>query len=195
MVNPNKTWLPDNYEVPKSGGGGYMKFEDGTNKFRVLSNPKMGWEYWTADNKPVRLREKPKEKPADMREDSKIKHFWALVVWNYKEKAVQILQITQATIQRDIGDLVVNPVWGSPTQYDLIVIRRGEGLETKYTTQSEPHKLTPPEILNSYESMNINLDALFEGKDPFEGGSPAAEPASEDEEMMAEANPFGKDIL
>lgn len=191
MVNPNKAWLPDNYEVPKSSGGGYMKFDDGANKFRVLSQPVMGWEYWTEDNKPVRLREQPQEKPANMREDSKLKHFWCFAVWNYKEAAVQILEITQATIQREIADLVSNPDWGSPTQYDITVTRRGEGMETKYTVQPSPHKLTPPEALTAYENMTINLDALFSGDDPFNSEAETAE----NEEMMQQANPFGKDIL
>jgi len=29
-------------EVPKSSGGGYMKFKQGANKFRILSAPVMG---------------------------------------------------------------------------------------------------------------------------------------------------------
>ena len=42
-----QTFLPDGYEVPKSSGGGYMKFKQGANKFRILSSPVLGWEYWT----------------------------------------------------------------------------------------------------------------------------------------------------
>jgi hypothetical protein len=48
-------FLPEGYEVPKSGGN-YMKLKQGPNKFRILSAPIIGWEYWSEDRKPVRAR-------------------------------------------------------------------------------------------------------------------------------------------
>lgn len=50
-------FLPEGYEVPKTSGG-YMKFKQGANKFRILSAPIIGWEYWTESKKPVRAKDR-----------------------------------------------------------------------------------------------------------------------------------------
>jgi hypothetical protein len=76
-------FVPDGYKVPK-GSGNYMKLQDGANKFRILTAPIIGWEYWNAENKPVRSRERWSSIPADARLDEgafKPKHFWAFVVY------------------------------------------------------------------------------------------------------------------
>src|SRR5450631_2343024 len=74
------TFLPEGYEVPKSSGGGYMKFKPGANKFRILSAPVMGWEYWTESKKPVRAKERWSIIPVDADISGKNgwnpKHFW-----------------------------------------------------------------------------------------------------------------------
>ena len=60
----------------------------------AMSQPVMGFEYWTGDNKPVRSKEPFKGVPEDARLDDgkfKPKHFWAFVVWNYKDTKLQIL--------------------------------------------------------------------------------------------------------
>ena len=44
------SFLPDGYEVPKSSGGGYMKFKQGANKCRILSAPVLGWDAATIEN-------------------------------------------------------------------------------------------------------------------------------------------------
>lgn len=200
MVNPNKAWLPQGYEVPKSAGA-YMKFEQGANKFRILTPPVMGWEYWTNDNKPVRLREQPKERPADMRlgKDSKIKHFWAFGVWNYNSGKLMILEVTQSGIQQAIADMVANEDWGDPQGYDITVNRKGEGLDSEYTVQPSPHKPQPNEATAALKETPLNLEALFAGDDPFkEGANMGIDDemmVSTDEEIMAEANPFGQDLL
>lgn len=149
-------------------GGNYMKLVEGKNKFRILSSAITGWELWTDENKSVRFREYPETVPGNMRADSRIKHFWAFAVWNYAAQAVQILQLTQSTIQNAINDLIVSAEWGEPTNYDLTIVRKGEGLETEYSVQPSPHSEPAPSVLAAYKSKKINLDALFDGGNPFE---------------------------
>jgi hypothetical protein len=111
----NTGFLPENYERPASSGGNYLKFVDGPNKVRILSAPLIGHLYWTKDNKPVRSPEAFKGVPDDARLDDgkfKSKFFWAMAVWNYATSAVQIMEITQASIQGPIEDLAVNEDWG-----------------------------------------------------------------------------------
>ena len=42
LNNKTMDFLPDNYEAPQ-GGGGYMKFQKGDNKFRIVGKPIIGW--------------------------------------------------------------------------------------------------------------------------------------------------------
>lgn len=157
--------------TPKQAGGNYMRFQDGANKFRILSDPIMGWEYWTTENKPKRSKERPEGVPQDARyEDNgqfRLKYFWAFIVWNYLDGKLQILEITQATIQQQITDLVNSDDWGEPNQYDLTVTRKGKELQTEYTVQPSPHSELDTKIKEQYEKAPITLESLYSGDDPF----------------------------
>lgn len=172
-------FLPKNYKVPKSPSN-YMKLEKGENRFRVLSDTITGYEYWNEDKKPVRLHEYPDRLPSDiqMKDEvpTSIKHFWAMVVWNYNADVdkdgnpkgkVQILEITPKTIQTPITTLSGNKKWGHPKKYDIVIEATGDGLEREYSVTPEPHSDVPPEAVEAYETKIINLEALFDGKDPF----------------------------
>lgn len=170
------SFLPDGYEPPKAPSN-YMRLEKGANKFRVISQkPIMGYEYWTTEQKPVRSKDMPEDEPSDLRkakgrEDehwtSSFKHFWAFTVWNHKEEKIQILQITQVTIQREMTALLQNEAWGHPTGYDITVTREGDGMETKYTIMPNPHSHQSKEIKQAVKDTPVNLNALYDGVDPF----------------------------
>lgn len=170
------SFLPDKYEIP-SASTGYMKFKQGENKFRILSNAIVGWESWVVDEegnrKPLRWRMGEKV-PAEKIGDNP-KHFWAFVVWNYNEEKVQILEITQKGIMRAIKALTADEDWGDPRNYDIVVIRTGEGMETEYQVKPKPKSKLDEGILRFYKDLTINLEALFEGKDPFESEDLAIE--------------------
>jgi hypothetical protein len=179
--------LPDDYDVPTSNGG-YMKFTKGDNVFRILDDPILGWEGWveTPDGKePKRfpMDEKP-EDTSDFRDG--IQHFWAMPVWNYDDEEIQILEITQATIQRAIKGYHADEDWGDPTEYDIKVTREGDGLETSYQVSPKPHSELSDEVQTAWEAADVNLDALFDGGDPF-----GAETADESGELAEEDIPFG----
>ena len=164
-------FLPDNYEIPKQPSN-YMRLEEGSNVFRILSSAITGYEYWNTQNKPVRSATPWEDIPADIKLDLqgqiKIKHFWAFVVWNYAEKRVQILELTQPSIQKAIKVLVNNPKWGDPKKYDIAVNRIDENITT-YNVQAEPPISEPADdILENYAKKRINLKALYTGKDPFD---------------------------
>lgn len=157
-------FLPSNYEVPQSEGN-YMKLKQGSNTLRVLSSAIVGYEYWNKESKPIRSRVPFTETPDDAKLDNgqfKPKHFWAFLVYNYDAKKVQILEVTQSTIQSAIEALVKNPKWGTPLKYDICITREGEKLDTEYAVVPEPHSDAP--VLNI---PPVNLEALFSGADPF----------------------------
>lgn len=178
-------YLPEGYEVPKTGGN-YMKFKQGANKFRILSAPVMGWEYWTEDSKPVRAKERWNTIPVNARLPWNPKHFWALIVWSFDDKAIQVLQITQSTILSALQDLIQNEEWGDPRQYSITITKKGEKLDTEYSVMPSQMKETPKEILDLYKEKNPNLEALFTGGDPF--GTEKSEITAED--MGEDAVPF-----
>lgn len=165
------TFLQQGYEIPKASSN-YMKLQKGTNRFRILSSAIVGYEYWNVDNKPIRQRQKPTATPADIRvgDDggpTDFKHFWAFVVWDYSDSAVKILEITQATIQRAMKIKIDNRK-GDAKSYDFVITRTGDSLSTEYDTDvTDPAPLSQ-EAEKAYKARPVNLEALFEGKDPFE---------------------------
>lgn len=160
------TFLPKSYEQPKTSSN-YFRFQEGQNKFRILGSAVIGYEFFNNDNKPVRSKE-PFESTPNIKKDGKVKHFWAFPVYNYDEKKVQIMELTQSSIQKAIKSLIDNKKWGSPMMYDLCITKVGEGLETEYSVMPEPPIAEPSdEIKNAFMEKPINLEALFSGDDPF----------------------------
>jgi len=96
-----------------------------------------------------------------------IKHFWAMVVWNCQTENVEILEITQATIQASISALSKDEDWGSPFDYDIKVVKSGEGMETEYAVNPAPKKAVVKEAMESLVTKPVNLEALFTNGDPF----------------------------
>lgn len=184
---PTTGFLPSAYEVPQAGGH-YMKLKQGDNTFRILGSALLGYLDWK-DNKPVRYPYTPEKRPRPFDPKRSVKHFWAFPVWNYKENAVQILEITQSSIQIALYALAHDEAWGNPTGYDICIKKQGEGLDTEYNTIARPPKPVAPEIQQAYTNMKINLDQLLTGGDPFGDGEPAKEGFSPDE-IIGENLPF-----
>jgi len=167
------SFFPDeDYTIPESSN--YMSFKEGDNKFRVLSNAIVGWEYWTVNDEVKRQKEDFSPPPTDIKPNKdgkpgKVQHFWAFVVYNYDAKKVQILEVKQKGLMKYMQGLLANPAWGSVKGYDLVVNKTGSGFSTEYTFVANPHSELDPEIAKVYAAAKINLEALFEGKDPFEG--------------------------
>ena len=177
-------FLPKNYSLPK-GKSNYMRLEPGQNKFRIVSPAVTGFEYWNTDNKPVRLKNSPDNKPADVRmnEDGSytIKHFWAFTVINRWNNQLQVLELTQSSIMRNLTSLIESEDWGDPTGYDISVDRQGQKLDTKYTVQPSPHKPLTPAEQKMVDETSVNLDALFSGGDPFNSEKIAPLPEKKDD--------------
>lgn len=176
----SEEFLPNGYDVPNNEGK-YMKLENGENRFRILCSPILGYEWWVNENGDIRQKDEKSEKgdkPVRIKMDGTMpadagevyKHFWIMVVWNYKSEKVQILQINQATIQRPLRALAKDEDWGSPVGiegYDILITRTGEKLTTEYSVIAKPKKKLDEGIMKMYEDMNIDLNAIYEGKDPF----------------------------
>jgi hypothetical protein len=166
--------LPKGYEVPETKGN-YMKFQTGENRLRIMSDYIVGYEYWKEDEKgrrPVRKHMDERIDPNDLAGvDNPPKHFWACAVLDYADNRIKILEITQKGLMRTLTGLEQDEDWGDPkgnSGYDLVVTKTGEKMETKYELRAKPKKELDPGILKMFEDTILNLNALFEGKDPFE---------------------------
>jgi hypothetical protein len=172
----------------ESGGGSYYKFEQGANKFRIMSEPVFGQEYWKSEKdekgdlipgvdgfpkrKPIRAKLTKSIPTSELEVDrwgnpGRVNHFMAMVVYDYKEGLFKILSITQKQINAGIKALAESEDWGDPREYDITVTRNGSGRDTKYTVMPGAKKAIPENIMDAYKEKTFNLEALFDGEDPF----------------------------
>ena len=176
----DKPFLPDSYNVPEPLSK-YFKFQEGENRFRIMSSPILGYEWWVdkdgnvrqKDQKPLK-GDKPVRCPMDgiMPPDAgeTYRHFWAMRVFNYKTETIQILQLTQRTIQKPLRALARDKDWGDPkgsSGYDIVVHKSGKGLETEYQVTPKPKKELDKGIVQLNADTYIKLEKLYKGLDPF----------------------------
>ena len=176
-------------DVPQSssnGGGKYMKLTQGANQFRIVGSFEdgtniqgmLGWgEDEEGKRKPFRWKV-GEDAPRKFAENPK--QFFALLVWNYDEECLQVLELTQAKLRTEIVTLAKDEDWGDPRKYDLKIVRNGEGLETSYAMTPSPHKKRSDEINDAVKNTKVDMSALFRGEDPFADDA-GEEPAKEED--------------
>lgn len=155
-------YLPAGYEVPTSGGG-YTKLEAGENRLRIVSKPLFMWIVWE-DGKVTRLPYNgPDSKPAKPTKTPKdgVKHAWAVIAYNYRTKEIEVFEIDKASIQADLVALIKSADWGAPKQYDVIITKKGSGMDTEYKTLPCPKTAPSQELVQSFTDTPINLDNLL----------------------------------
>lgn len=162
-------FLPDTYEVPVDNK--YMKLREGKNRFRIMSSPVLGYEWWVDGpdgSRKVNRIPMNQSIPVDkVKNPEDIRHFWAMMVWNYQDKKIQMLELLQRSLQKFLYSLAHDPDWGSPVnRYDIMINRVGTGKEdTKYDIVPIPPKPTDPDIMEEFSNTFFNLKNLFVNKD------------------------------
>jgi len=181
MANKEDGFLPDGYSP--STKGEFMKLGEGANNIRILSKPLIGKLYWVSPDGVVREKGKGEKGDKPYRLDYKSKlpqdvlelqtrEFWMMKVWDYKERAVKILEITQASILRSLYEFVKDEKWGDLREYDINIKREGSGIDTKYFVMPSPPTILAPEIKDASEESDIDLTSFLtpvDTSDPFEG--------------------------
>ena len=191
-------FLPVGYETPETPSH-YMELAEGLNSLRVLSPAIVGYEWWTetqeGERQPVRVRteaEVPEEVRQTFDRRTRARHFWAFVVYNYDEKAIQVLVLKQQTIMGAIEALLRNPNWGDPRGYDLLIEKSHTDTrerDVEYSVMPEPKAPVDPGIEELAKQMPVNLEALYEGQDPFAGAkSDEAQPLHRQHRTLRQAN-------
>jgi hypothetical protein len=105
-----------------------------------------------------------------------VRYFWQMFVWNWKEAKFQCLVITQgriieamkSTLQTESPKKKGDYPFADPSQYDFIIIKSGEGLNTTYQVGKMDSEPLPKEIVDTWESITYDADAIFKGTYPFD---------------------------
>jgi len=171
------SFLPNDYQIPSSGGR-YFKLQPGENRLRILDSPAMGYEYWVVDASGKRS---PVRRPMGHRFDREElegsadaqapKHFWAMPVWSYRDNAVMVWEATQKSVIKAIRDYVADDDWSNPREYDFVVTRSGEGMETEYAVKPKKPTDLPEAAAAAWldvRASGFDLRELFDGGDPFQ---------------------------
>lgn len=161
------------------GGGDYFKPEKGQNKILIVGDAITGYEYWTNEDKPVRAKEKFEETPnikirqvkndktgvVEDKPDTQ-KFFWAMPVYDYKDKTIKLWQVTQKSLRDSLASLQANEDWGNPIgNYTINIDRQGENLTTKYSVVPNPvkDKKELDEILKQYAANPLDIASMVFG--------------------------------
>lgn len=153
------------------GGGDYFKPEKGQNKILIVGDAVTGYEYWKNDDKPVRSKDKFEETPDikvrtvdGVEKPDTQKFFWAMPVYDFKDDAFKMWQVTQKTLRDSLASLQANDDWGNPIgTYTISIDRQGENLTTKYAVMANPVKKKEEldAIMERYAADPINIEGLL----------------------------------
>ena len=100
-----------------------------------------------------------------------IKFALALPVFNFEAAQVQILQLGQKSIIRELDAISQMPDYDDLTAIDFILGKEGAGLNTEYKVTPVPRKKgADKEITAAWEdsrAAGFDISRLLEGGDPF----------------------------
>jgi len=168
-MNELLTQFPEGYTWPKQWGwSDYTKLEVWENELRILDWRVAVWyEYFNKENKPVRQKEEFKTLPEDIKVNEKTwkpqypKEVWAMKVYNYKTKKVELWAATQAIIKNTLYQYAYNEKLWWLWNLDLTINKSWSWLETTYTITPVQAPLTD-EVKKANEETEIDLDWYFD---------------------------------
>lgn len=162
----------------------FAKRPEGKYRMRIFGPMITGWEDWTVDGYkddgkpkkvPIRTRANDKRPPINPKKPPQ--EFWALPVWVYNTKKVYLWILKQTSIMNALREFEADEDYGDINGYDIVVKRKKVGDKMTYRTNAMlPKSPIPDDIMEFYRAMPMRLEALYEGKDPFEDlDAPATE--------------------
>ena len=183
--------------VAAGPGGGYLnpsKIQSGTSvRFALLDdNPLEFFEIWgeASDGsvKPFRFRDEPT--PDDVqaefgsdysrrlnREGSApepAKFAIAVPVFNHDAGSVQVLQVSQKSINREFDSISQMDDYSNLLEWDFVLGKEGNGLNTEYSLRAVPRKKGSQDGVNAAweeaKSSGFDISRLLSGGNPFKEG-------------------------
>lgn len=173
-------------------GGGYLSLsklpDGGSVRFALLTDePLEMWEAWgsaNGTNKPFRFQEEPtyEDVVAEMGEfepregrggpgTADVKFAIALPVYVYDAGKVQVLQITQKSIIKELDAISQLEDYQNLLEFDFTVSKKGSGLLTEYTVRPVPRKKGSQEHIDSAwieaKAEGFDISRLLTNGNPF----------------------------
>ena len=176
-------------------GGGYLQLsklpDGGSVRFAMLSDePLEFYECWgTCDgaSKPFRFDYEPT--PEDITSEMgdfepregrggpgtvDVKFAIAVPVYNYESGKVQVLQITQKSILKELDSISQMEDYAELLSWDFNISKKGSGLTTEYTVRPVPRKKGSQEHIDAAwlesKSEGFDISRLLTGGNPFKAG-------------------------
>ncbi len=166
-------FLPVDYQVPNAVSK-FTKIEkDKETRIRILSTPLIGWQYFSNKKSIVKKLPFSKEEIIDADIDpftkspSEPQEFWAMKVYNYGTKQMEIFQTTKKAIKIWINTYNTDEDFGKPNLYDLKITKTGEWKDTKYSIIAVPPKPVSDEVKEAFYNTYIDLSNMLIWEDPF----------------------------
>jgi hypothetical protein len=175
-----------------SSGGGYLSLsklpDGGSVRFALLiDQPLEFYECWGAANganKPFRFDFEPtyEDVVAEMGEfepregrggpgTADVKFAIAVPIYSYDSGKVQVLQITQKSILKEIDQISQMEDYENLLEWDLTISKKGSGLLTEYTVRPVPRKKGSQEHIDAAwleaKSEGFDISRLIQGGNPF----------------------------
>lgn len=152
--------LYETYTPPTSGGGSYLKLEDGQSvKLRFVGYPVVFTKLFPGSETPTTR--------------------YAWTVFCYDEDKAAIFE-QGITFFRKLANLAKDEEWGDPSTYDIKVRREGTGTETEYHLNPSPakSKLTAEQL---EKVAKINLAGSYPDAISLEDAAKGKKPAPPEE--------------
>ena len=132
-----------------------------------------GWRAFNTSGMPMRKKTKDEIDlnqlgKNNFGQDEKPIKFWAFPVFVYDESNVQICEIHQVGLMRELERLGNDRNWGDPRQYDISIMKTGSGNRTAYQVTPSQAQF-PQEHVDAVGKAidQIDLQKLFVNEDPF----------------------------
>jgi hypothetical protein len=175
-----------------ASGGGYMQVsklpDGGSIRFCLLSDqPLEGYETWgqcDGQSKPFRFDHQPT--PEDVTAELgdfepregrggpgtvDIKFFVAMPVYVFDAGKVQVLQLTQKSIIKELDTVSQMEDYENLLAWDFILSKKGSGLTTEYTLRPAPRKRGSQEHIDAAwveaKAEGFDISRLLTGGNPF----------------------------
>ena len=176
------SWLPTNYKAPSAGGDflNPSKIQDGQSiRIRVLGdfeNPKtaiMGWSCWERNEQKnichrVKYDDEAKAE-LEARGLDDLKHFFAVLTYNYELMRPQVFEFTQSSIREALITMFEGDDLGPPKTRDIKIKKSGQGTNTKYSVVALGQSELSEEIKKQIHSSKCNVANLLTGEPVFAG--------------------------
>lgn len=183
--------------VAAGSGGGYLnpsKIQSGTSvRFALLEEtPLEFFEVWgeaqDGSVKPFRFTDEPT--PEDIETEfgsdysrrlnrdgtapEPAKFAIAVPVYNHDAGSVQVLQISQKSINRELDSISQMEDYANLLEWDFVLGKEGNGLNTEYSLRAVPRKKDSNDVLQEAweeaQSGGFDIGRLLTGGNPFKEG-------------------------